>query len=114
MPRFVILEHNHPDVHWDVMLESDETLVTWSLSPRSLPLGEFQCPVRRLSGHRKRYLDYEGDVSDGRGSVRRIDAGTFEQLAERRFRLNGTVFIGILEFFTGTCHFLPMAQKTCF
>ena len=98
MPRFVVLEHDHPDVHWDLMLESEETLATWSLPPMALPIGEFQCPAKRLPDHRKRYLDYEGPVSDGRGTVRRIDAGTFERLDERRFRLNGSVFAGVLEF----------------
>ena len=112
MLRFVVLEHDHPDVHWDMMhesvTESNETLATWSLPPRPLPLGEFQCPVKRLSDHRKRYLDYEGPVSDGRGCVRRIDAGTFERLDERRFLLRGTVFDGIFELTDDDfCRFQP-------
>ena len=32
MPRFVILEHDHPVVHWDLMLEAGEALRTWRLA----------------------------------------------------------------------------------
>ncbi len=114
MSRFVVLEHDHPDVHWDLMLEIDSateseyTLATWSLPPQPLPIREFQCSVDRLPDHRKRYLDYEGEVSGGRGFVRRIDTGTFERLDERRFLLHGIVFQGMLEFAEdSTIHFFP-------
>jgi len=113
MPRFVVLEHDHPDVHWDLMLESDEILTTWSLPPQPLPLREFQCSTKRLPDHRKRYLDYEGDVSDGRGAVRRIDAGTFDQLDEQRFALYGALFDGTLELRTDFCVFaMRKARKS--
>jgi len=105
MPRFVVLEHDYPDLHWDLMLESGEMLMTWSLLPQ--PFGEFRCPAKRLPDHRKRYLDYEGKVSGGRGSVRRVDAGTFDLLGERRFLLHGAVFIGVLEFQEDFCRFQP-------
>lgn len=29
--------------------------------------------------HRRLYLDYEGPISGDRGSVRRVDAGTYER-----------------------------------
>ena len=32
MPRFVILEHDHPSLHWDFILEVGEVLWTWRLS----------------------------------------------------------------------------------
>ena len=110
MPRFVVLEHDHPDLHWDLMLESDERLTTWALPPQ--PFGAFQCSAKRLPDHRKRYLDYEGEVSGGRGCVRRIDAGIVERLDELRFRLYGTVFAGILEFQTDSCRFQPSEAST--
>jgi hypothetical protein len=31
MPRFVILEHDHPFLHWDFMLEDGAILKTWRL-----------------------------------------------------------------------------------
>ncbi len=77
--KFVILHHVLPDgEHWDLMLERDEALLTWQL-PRE-PVDESSLPIRaeKLGDHRKAYLDYEGPVSGGRGSVRRVDAGTFE------------------------------------
>ena len=39
MPRFVILEHDHPQLHWDFMLEVGEVLWTWRLAtaPRGGP-----------------------------------------------------------------------------
>ena len=105
MPRFVVLEHDHPNLHWDLMLESGEMLATWSLQPQAP--GAFQCPAKRLPDHRKRYLDYEGEVANGRGSVCRVDAGTFGQLDERRFLLHGSVFVGTLEFQADFCRFQP-------
>jgi DNA polymerase Ligase (LigD) len=75
VPRFVILEHDHPHLHWDLMLESGAVLRAWRLSapPRT---GQ---PVRAepIGDHRCAYLDYEGPVSGGRGSVTRWDAGVF-------------------------------------
>ena len=32
MPRFVILEHDHPHLHWDLMLEADGSLHAWRLA----------------------------------------------------------------------------------
>ncbi len=76
MPRFVILEHDHPHVHWDLMLEAGATLRTWRLSqPPSL--GEI-IAAESLGDHRTMYLDYEGPVSGNRGKVRRWDLGAFE------------------------------------
>ena len=33
MPRFVILEHDHPEVHWDLMLEAGASLFAFPVSP---------------------------------------------------------------------------------
>ena len=113
MPRFVVLEHDYPDVHWDLMLESGEKLEAWSLPPHTLPLGAFRCLAKRLPDHRSRYLDYEGEISDGRGSVQRIDAGIFDRLSEQRFLLRGAVFTGVLEFYAdGSIYFFPNPYST--
>lgn len=82
MPRFVILRHELPPtdtrgLHWDLMLENAETLWTWALPQE--PVGErMEMIAARLPDHRPAYLDYEGAVSNQRGTVRRWDAGTFE------------------------------------
>ncbi len=40
-----------------------------------------------LPDHRKVYLDYEGEVSDGRGTVVRWDCGEYELVAETAQRI---------------------------
>jgi hypothetical protein len=73
MPRFVVLEHDHPVLHWDLMLEADSSLVTWRLL--APPTGGETLPAVRIGDHRLVYLDYEGPISGNRGQVRRWDAG---------------------------------------
>lgn len=74
MPRFVILEHDHPTLHWDLMLESGDALKTWRL-----PAPPPQSPTTALAlgDHRLDYLHYEGPVSGNRGVVKRWDRGTY-------------------------------------
>ncbi len=87
MPRFVILEHDHPTLHWDLMLEAGEVLWTWRLAeppgPENLAIA-----ATRIGDHRRLYLDYEGPVSGGRGRVTPWDAGTYDVLESRHDRLH--------------------------
>lgn len=91
MPRYVVLTHDHPFLHWDLMLEQDGRLRTWRL------LGEPQAgavlEAEPLADHRIEYLDYEGPVSGGRGNVRRLDAGEYAVVCKTdgvfSVRLNG-------------------------
>jgi len=76
VPRYVILEHDHPHRHWDLMLESAGVLRTWRLAEPPRPGGAVA--AEPIGDHRRAYLDYEGPVSGGRGTVVRWDAGTFE------------------------------------
>ena len=81
MPRFAVLYHDWPAPHFDFLLENEAALLTWRLSAWPVPRCDadpFQ-PVHaeRIGDHRSIYLDYEGPVSQNRGSVRRIDSGTF-------------------------------------
>ena len=76
MPRFVILEHDHPFLHWDLMLESAGVLRTWRLLQQ--PRTGVDIQTESLSDHRLEYLDYEGPVPGDRGRVTRWDAGEFE------------------------------------
>jgi hypothetical protein len=73
------------------MLETGEVLRTWRLS--APPSTEAAAAAEPLGEHRKLYLDYEGPVSRGRGTVRRWDAGTYADLREHEgmteFRLEG-------------------------
>ena len=87
MPRYVILEHDHPFLHWDFMLEAGDVLRTWRL---------LECPrpgriiaAEALGDHRMAYLEYEGAVGGNRGTVQRWDAGTFAgSLEEERVEVD--------------------------
>ena len=76
MPRYVILRHENPQgVHFDFMLEAAGVLKTWSL--KVPPQAGREMPCEALPDHRLAYLDYEGPISGGRGSVTRWDCGVF-------------------------------------
>src|SRR5262245_41993464 len=77
MPRFVLLEHRWNGVHWDLMLETETggLLRTWAID--SEVVAGLDLPARELGDHRADYLDYEGEVSGNRGTVRRIDRGEY-------------------------------------
>ena len=77
--RFVILEHALAEgPHYDLMLERPSDLATWSF--REQPRTPARMTGRRIQPHRKHYLAYEGPLSRGRGTVRRVDEGTFRVL----------------------------------
>lgn len=80
MPRYVILVHDKPTLHWDLMLESGDVLKTWRLlvEPTFEELLRGPVAAEEIDDHRPAYLDYEGPVSGDRGSVIRFDQGTFD------------------------------------
>jgi DNA polymerase Ligase (LigD) len=104
MPRFVVLQHDSPrGLHWDFMLERDRVLLTWALPVPPDTRGPIGAEA--LPDHRPAYLDYEGPVSGGRGSVTRWDGGSYEVERESEDelavvlagrRLNGRVVLAHL------------------
>jgi hypothetical protein len=76
MPRFVVLQHDWPRLHWDLMLENGANLRTWRLS--EVPHPRHPIALVRLPPHRSIYLDYEGPVSGNRGTVKRVLWGTYQ------------------------------------
>lgn len=81
MLHAVVLEHTLPDgtVHFDWMIEhpsfaGEHRLVTWRVESRPDTADAFE--AERIGAHRAAYLQFEGPVSGGRGSVRRMAAGT--------------------------------------
>ena len=81
MPRYVVLFHELPATdargsHWDVMLERNGTLLTWATDQR--PKRGVVLMAERLADHRVAYLDYEGPISQNRGTVTQVDAGDFD------------------------------------
>ncbi len=79
MLRYVILTHDWPNLHWDLMLEWDGQLLSW----RILEEPELDIPleVQRTSDHRIEYLDYTGPVTGDRGEVQRWDRGSWVKVA---------------------------------
>ena len=75
MPRFVILEHDFPEPHFDLMLEDGDSLRTWRL-PEMPGIGKLLF-APELPPHRRMYLDYEGPVGGDRGSVVRRAGGVY-------------------------------------
>jgi hypothetical protein len=84
MPRFVILEHDFPHLHWDLMFECGPVLRTWRLAEPPVP-GK-AIAAEALGDHRLHYLDYEGPVSGNRGQVRRWAGGDYTTVAEEADR----------------------------
>ena len=101
--RFVILRHKLPKthgrggLHWDLMLEYEGVLRTWALD--SPPGAQITTPAIQLPDHRLAYLDFEGDISGGRGQVTRWDCGNYEMVAESDeqliFQVHGNVLQGL-------------------
>lgn len=79
--RFVILEHDHPFLHWDLLLQEENSARTWRLL-RKPCLGE-PIAAEPLPDHRLMYLDYEGVVRGDRGSVKRFVSGTYEPIPDQ-------------------------------
>lgn len=98
MSQFVLLDHNYPEPHLDLMLDRGSTLWTWRLV--ELPKVGQVTTATRLPDHRRVYLEYEGAISGGRGRVIRLDRGecVWEVCEECliRVRLQGSLLSGIL------------------
>jgi hypothetical protein len=100
--RFTLSEHATTPLHWDLFLEVGSSLRTWSLASAPGP-GDFCIEALEHFDHRLAYLDYEGEVSGGRGTVKRLDTGTYEATwgpARIELRLAGALLNGnfLLEF----------------
>lgn len=81
------------------MLECADALATWQLPTWPPPSGS-PLPAAALADHRKAYLNYQGEVSGGRGHVQIVDSGRYETLQQREgfwlVRLAGEGFTGLL------------------
>lgn len=74
---FVILEHTNADgVHWDfiVQIPGCELLPTWRLAHNPL-LAQGNIPAQRIADHPRHFLEYEGQLREGRGHVWRVERG---------------------------------------
>jgi len=77
--RFVVQEHRKDqNVHWDLMLEESEHLATWQVTAPPIQWGGIPLTCQKIFDHRLKYLTYEGLLSDKRGEVRILVAGTYQ------------------------------------
>lgn len=76
MPRIAILRHDAPFLHWDLLLETGDVARAWRLLRN--PAIEEPIAAEELPDHRLLYLDYEGPVSNDRGTVAAIFRGEYE------------------------------------
>ncbi len=77
--RMALLRHTLPDGSWhfDWLIEhaaGAERVMTFRAGVR-VDEGAAGAEVTRLADHRRVYLEYEGEVSGGRGEVRRVAEG---------------------------------------
>jgi hypothetical protein len=76
MMRFVILWHDWPEAHYDLLLEAVDCAWAWRLPVP--PEAGREITACRNRDHRLLYLEYEGPLTENRGRVRRWDAGSYE------------------------------------
>jgi len=83
--RYVLLRHEtsagylRPS-HWDFMIEVAGALRTWALEES--PADRREITAEQLADHRIAYLEFEGEISGGRGTVSRIDRGSYTIVRE--------------------------------
>ena len=97
--QFVIQQHTNPDgVHWDLMLEMEDTLWTWRLNTPPAEIGNDPISAERIGDHPKRFLTYEGPVQNNTGTVKIADKGTYalceQSDIELTLQLHGKILNG--------------------
>ncbi len=82
------------------MLETGSVLQTWRLA--ALPIIGGVTSAEPIGDHRLAYLEYEGTVSGGRGTVKRYDTGEYAIISDdsrsvklqlQGQRLNGVIAV---------------------
>jgi hypothetical protein len=102
--RFVIHHHLAEKEHYDFMIETkeNEMLTTWRIALSDLDLLQKGAEVKaqRIQNHKKFFLDYEGPLSSGKGSIIIFDSGfcKINLKAGNRFEceISGEIFKGII------------------
>jgi hypothetical protein len=70
-----VLRHEGvPEPHFDLMIEVTSSDPLWTFRTVRWPV-QMGDVLEQLPDHRREYLDYEGPISGGRGSVSRVEAG---------------------------------------
>jgi len=106
--QFVVHRHERPgDLHWDLMLERpanlalpairrpgwesglpEEALLTWRVDTAPERLCGGAAAATRLFDHSRRFLTYEGPVSQSAATVHIVDRGRYELVGGSCSRLD--------------------------
>jgi len=107
----LLLHTTGHDEHHDWLFESPEParpgeaargLVCFRVGPATGDWRDVRrLALQRLADHRRRYLAYEGPISQGRGRVRRVDAG---RVLPRLWAADRAVLDVRMKGFEGTVH----------
>ncbi|MHC4158391.1 MAG: DNA polymerase ligase N-terminal domain-containing protein [Planctomycetota bacterium] len=97
--KFVIQEHKKgKDIHWDLMLESDDILITYRLDKSPSEILCYPANAKKIFDHPLKFLIYEGPVNKRQGNVCIIEKGTYKVINQKDNRieleLNGKIFKG--------------------
>ena len=93
MPKMVIQKHTRDDAtHYDLMLESQQTLWTWRF--HDLPGSKPRQHCERSQDHDPGFLEYEGELSPGNGRVDIVEGGSFDLLSAREDEVDITARSG--------------------
>ncbi|MCB9846575.1 MAG: hypothetical protein H6811_11400 [Phycisphaeraceae bacterium] len=101
MGQMVLLEHTTAEdgVHFDWLLERDSEeerrLISFRVSERIDLTAGARWRAQRIRDHRAVFLAFEGQLSGGRGHVRRVAAGACEIVEETADRLRARVDWGM-------------------
>ena len=117
--RFAVLEHtNYPghQDHYDIVLEvapgSDPEQVSLIKFESATPLNSQELWLAYYGSVRRRYLRFEGLMSEGRGRVKRIDEGTYRFKGSDILDFNGQILNGRYYLDTGSpCESLTTIKK---
>lgn len=103
MKRYVVLAHDWPSPHYDLMLEEEGVLKTWRIP--QWPLAPAQ-QGEALPDHRLLYLEYEGKIENNRGTVKRVGSGNYQTLERKQHQwavsLTGSTTGMLIIHYTGT------------
>ena len=95
--KYVIQRHekqNEP-THWDLMLENGTVLETYRVSLPPEDWGAKPVEAVRIFDHPLKFLNYEGSVNKGKGTVEIADCGTY-RLIEKNETQQQISFVGNL------------------
>lgn len=105
---FVILEHDWPMLHWDMLIDLDACqarVATWSINQLPTDFAYSGWAIK-LTDHRRIYLNYEGPISGNRGKVERIYSGSFQLMNEEQSEPSREIKLNI----NATSFKLPMIR----